>query len=209
MKLTGRFSFIGVVLLAAGRSERMGRPKLLLPWGATSLIGHLIEQWSGLGVGQIRVVCAADDAGIQRELDRISFARNERIFNSSPERGMFSSIQCAAASKGWPPAVTHVAVALGDQPHLRRETLASVLEFSAARPGAICQPRFAGHRRHPVVLPAEVFAELASARVLSLKEFLESLSGRTEFCEVNDAGLALDIDRPEDYQEALRQFSNG
>ena len=36
---------VGVVILAAGRSRRMGKPKLLLPWGETSVLGHLIRQW--------------------------------------------------------------------------------------------------------------------------------------------------------------------
>ena len=40
---------VGVVILAAGRSARMGRPKLLLPWGETSVLGHLIKQWQALG----------------------------------------------------------------------------------------------------------------------------------------------------------------
>ena len=39
----------GVIILAAGASSRMGRPKMLLPWGATSVLGHLIGQWQTLG----------------------------------------------------------------------------------------------------------------------------------------------------------------
>ena len=47
----------GVVILGAGASTRMGRPKLLLPWGDTSIIGHLLGQWRGLGARPIAVVC--------------------------------------------------------------------------------------------------------------------------------------------------------
>src|SRR5437764_10462403 len=92
---------LGAVILAAGRSSRMGRPKLLLPWGATSALGHLIEQWRKLGAHQIAVVCAAGDTGMQAELDRLKFPIECRIFNEAPERGMFSSIQCAARWSGW------------------------------------------------------------------------------------------------------------
>ena len=42
----------GVVILAAGASSRMGKPKLVLPWGKTSVLGHLIEQWKQAG-GQL------------------------------------------------------------------------------------------------------------------------------------------------------------
>jgi len=44
-RLAAERSFaVGVVILAAGRSARMGRPKLLLPWGGTSVLGHLLAQ---------------------------------------------------------------------------------------------------------------------------------------------------------------------
>ena len=52
---------LGVVFLGAGASARMGRPKLLLPWGGTSILGHLIGQWRALAAEQIAVVGAARD----------------------------------------------------------------------------------------------------------------------------------------------------
>src|SRR5690349_18959505 len=92
---------LGVILLGAGRSQRMGRPKLLLPWGDTSIIGHLINQWGALRAEQVTVVCASSDSLIHTELDRLQFSVDNRILNPAPERGMFSSIQCAAQWPGW------------------------------------------------------------------------------------------------------------
>src|SRR5437868_3705961 len=86
----------GTIILAAGRSRRMGQPKLLLPWGRTSVLGHLIEQWNRLGAEQLAVVSAADDAAIHAELERRGFPSKNRIYNPDPDRGMFSSIQSAA-----------------------------------------------------------------------------------------------------------------
>ena len=206
MTTSGRFGFAALLVLAAGRSERMGQPKLLLPWGHNSIVGHLLEQWNQIGVGQIAVVCAEGDARMQQELDRLGVSAGDRIFNPAPERGMFSSIQCAAGWSGWGDRISHVVIALGDQPHLRRQTLESLLAFSAARPGAICQPLFSGHRRHPVVLPRARFVEAAQSAAGRLKEFLASLPEGIEGCELNDPGLALDIDRPGDYEEAVRKF---
>src|SRR5437763_13333350 len=97
---TGSEMLLGAVILAAGRSSRMGRPKLLLPWGETSVLGHLVEQWRMLRAQQIAVVCAAGDDGIQKELNRLMFPVECRIFNETPERGMFSSVQCAAQWAG-------------------------------------------------------------------------------------------------------------
>jgi molybdenum cofactor cytidylyltransferase len=195
---------VGLVLLAAGFSRRMGKPKLLLPWGATSVLGHLLQQWQRLRAGQTAVVCGIGDAPMQAELDRLSFPMANRIMNPAPERGMFSSIQCAAGWPGWDAGVTHWAIALGDQPHLRPETLEAVLAFSAAHPQRVCQPRYAGHRRHPVVLPRSAFKDLAVSKTTSLKEFLDSRAA--VYYEATDPGLAVDIDVPEDYERAIEMW---
>ena len=131
MNLALRF---GVVILGAGASSRMGRPKLLLPWGTTSILGHLISQWQRLSAEQIGLVCAAGQAAMDVELDRLNFATEFRILNPDPARGMFSSIQCAAQWKGWRAGLSHWAVALGDQPHLKETTLKQMLEFAASHP---------------------------------------------------------------------------
>jgi molybdenum cofactor cytidylyltransferase len=193
----------GAVILAAGRSVRMGRPKLLLPWGGTSVLGHLLAQWRALGVRQIAVVCAADDESTARELDRLGFPAGERIYNPAPERGMFSSLQAAAQWQGWNASLTHWAIVLGDQPHLRHETLRRVLDFSATHPAEVCQPARTGHPRHPVILPRPEFLRLGACASADLKEFLASMPHPPTLCEMDDPGLDLDMDRPEDYAGLL------
>src|SRR5229473_6847631 len=100
MDSSGNFIF-GVIILAAGRSTRMGRPKLLLPWGPTSILGHLIQLWQGLGAAQVVVVHAADDLVMLAELDRLPFSAYDRVANPDPDRGMFGSILCAARWRSW------------------------------------------------------------------------------------------------------------
>jgi molybdenum cofactor cytidylyltransferase len=117
---------------------------------------------------------------------------------------MFSSIQCAAGWVGWKPGLTHWAIVLGDQPHLSLATLEAIIDFSAANTTKVCQPRKDGHRYHPVALPKDVFEGLASSTATDLKEFLGSCE--TAYCEMADAGLELDIDRPEDYQKAMEMW---
>ena len=200
----GRAFAIGVIILAAGRSTRMGKPKLLLPWGKTSVLGRLIAQWQVLRAKQIAVVCAPGDLAIQAEMDRLGFPALNRIFNPNPQRGMFSSIQCAAQWPAWQAALTHWAIVLGDQPHLRRQTLRRVLDFSAAQPGRVCQPALRGHGRHPVLLPKSVFRQLAASTAATLKAFLTARRRQVALCELDDPGLELDIDRPEDYEKARK-----
>ena len=191
---------LAAVILGAGRSVRMGRPKLLLPWGKTSVLGHLLRQWSSAGVAQIGLVHAARDSGMLKELNRLGVSTKDRIENPNPDRGMFSSIVCAARSPFWSSLLTHWAIALGDQPHLKLESLRQLLEFAKYHPDNVSQPMRNGKRRHPVVIPKSIFLKLASSSSNSLKEFLSTheVSG----FECDDPGLDLDMDTPEDYRQA-------
>jgi molybdenum cofactor cytidylyltransferase len=192
---------LGVVILAAGRSRRMGRPKLLLAWENTTVLGHLLTQWQALSPRQIAVVSALDDQPLSAELDRLGVPPANRVPNPAPDRGMFSSVQCAANWDRWREGITHWAIVLGDQPHLRIETLRQIVEFSASHPEKICQPARAGRPRHPVLLPKAAFRELARSHAENLKAFLAAAD--PALLELDDLGLDLDIDLPEDYQKAL------
>jgi molybdenum cofactor cytidylyltransferase len=195
----------GTIILAAGASRRMGVPKVLLPWGATSVLGHLIGLWQKLGAEQVAVVHAANRA-IEAELDRLAFPIHNRILNPAPERGMFSSIQCAANWPGWKPHLTHWLITLGDQPHLRAQTLQALLDFGAAHPGRICQPGRQGRPRHPVLLPNDAFAQLRDSPAAHLQDFLQAQPGQSAAFESDDPGLDLDLDYSADYQQAISQL---
>ena len=204
--IANRFAF-GMVLLAAGRSSRMGQPKLLLPWGGTSVLGHLLAQWNCLGARQTGVVCGAGDDALAAELERLEFPAAGRIYNPAPERGMFSSIQAASHWSGWNIDLTHWAIVLGDQPHLRPETLSGLISFSAAHPDQVCQPARVGHGRHPVFFPRPVFSRLGQSQAADLKEFLAVSAGALALWESQDEELDLDMDRPEDYSKLLKRIT--
>jgi molybdenum cofactor cytidylyltransferase len=197
---------LGVVILAAGASSRMGRPKLLLPWGGKSVLEHLIFQWHRLGAGQIGVVIAAKTSPMREELDRLGVRHSNRIVNPRPEDGMFSSIQSAGRWPDWNPTLTHWAIVLGDQPHLSLETLRRLVEFSASQGEKVCQPSFRGRAKHPVILPRIVFQEVAKSDAANLKRFLEKRGPKVSQLELDDPGLDLDLDTPADYVKVKRLY---
>jgi len=204
------FNQFGVVILGAGASSRMGRPKLLLPWNGTTVVGQLVAQWRQLGTGQIAVVMRPGDAELGAELDRLELPKADRIQNPQPERGMFSSIVCSANWDGWRTEITNWAIVLGDQPHLQLETLRSLLKFAAQNREAICQPMFGGRTKHPVILPSAAWESLKDSRADTLKSFLNLAPCPSVQCGINDPGLTLDLDTPEDYKrlQALIQKSH-
>jgi len=189
----------GVIILAAGRSSRMGRPKLLLSWGKTSIVEHLVRQWREIGAAQIAIVKAATDLDLKGACAGVPC-----IINPAPERGMFSSIQCAAQWPNWNPILNHWVIALGDQPHLRDTTLQQLVEVARQHPNDICQPARGGRARHPVVLPESVFHRIPATTAGNLKEFLSSVPEARRNIEIDDPGLDLDIDTPEDYERAKK-----
>jgi molybdenum cofactor cytidylyltransferase len=198
--MNGGINF-GVAILAAGASVRMGRPKMLLPWEGSSVIGHVLQVWSEeLGAAQIAVVCAPAPSPVPGELDRIGFPARNRITNPAPERGMFSSIQAAASWSGWNAGLTHIAVTLGDQPHVRVETLRKLLEAVQRNPNTILQPCFNGRPKHPIIFHITDFRSLAETKHETLRDFL-AVSKRT-LVDVDDSGLNLDLDYPADYEKA-------
>jgi molybdenum cofactor cytidylyltransferase len=198
---------LAVVILAAGRSRRMGQPKMLLPWRGTSVLGHLLMTWKDLPQAQLAVVVAQGDSMLAGELDRLTFPAEHRIENPLPDEGMFSSVQCAARWGNWRAELTHWAIVLGDQPHLPGATLAAVISWSVQHPTLVCQPTFQSHRRHPVILPRAVFLTAASSGAETLRDFLADIPA--SYCALEDPGLGLDLDSPEDYRAAVRRYSAG
>ena len=117
---------------------------------------------------------------------------------------MFSSIQCAAQWSGWETGLTHMVVTLGDQPHLQRSALTGLIKAGAKMPSRVCQPAIGGRAKHPVLLPWPDFEELQTSSRPTLAHFLQERQQRRHLVEMDDPGLNLDIDTPDDYRQALK-----
>src|SRR2546430_16245310 len=91
----GRQFNFGVVILGAGASSRMGKPKLLLPWGKTSGLGHLIAQWQALNANQIAVVHAAGVQAIPAALDHREFLVANPLADLQADAGLVWPGHCA------------------------------------------------------------------------------------------------------------------
>lgn len=192
--------YLAAVILGAGRSRRMGKPKLLLPWHGSTILAHEIEMWRQLGA-DVHVVCGPRPDPVEDELDRLHIPEEARIVNPNPTEPMFSSIRCAARAE-WHDGITHFAIILGDQPHLKKSTFQKLLHIAEEEFDSICQPRHDGHFGHPVILPRKYFDELADTKLDVLSDFLDDHD--VEPCDVDDPGLELDIDVAADYEKALR-----
>ncbi len=184
---------IGIVT-AAGSAERFGGRKLLVPIDGEPLLDRTIGSLLDGGVDEIIVVVPKGSTELERDVNAFLDARVRPIENPDPSRGMFSSIQEAAAEVDGDAIV----VLPGDMPFVRSETVAALLGAYARRP-AIISPRYEGKRGHPVVLPAALRDEIRAADPRSnLHEIIKKHQNERVDVDVADRGVVRDVDTPED-----------
>jgi molybdenum cofactor cytidylyltransferase len=193
-----------VAILAAGESKRMGQPKLCLTWGETTILGHLLDQWREAGAENILVVHAPGENPVTRELDRLGIPTNQRAANLAMKRGMMGSVVTAARYALQDEALTHLVIALGDQPHLRTETLRELLRACAASPGKLVRIVHQGKPGHPLALPAPMLTELSATLSETLRDFLRLKEMPVCDLTSDDSGVLVDLDTPDDYARATR-----
>ena len=194
-----------VAILAAGESRRMGSPKLCLPWNGTTVLDHLLRQWHEAGAEKILVIHPSEDSSpVVQELERLKIPTEMRAPTGAFERGMMGSVVTAAGRGLRDSEISHLIIALGDQPHLRRETLQRMLEVCGQHPEKIIRTVFQGKSGHPLALPASLLPDLASSDSASLRDFLDSSKSPACNLTCNDSGVLLDVDTPADYQEMRR-----
>ena len=185
---------IGLVLLAAGASRRMGQPKGLLPYGGATLIRHAAGVALASGCAPVVVVLgfAADRLG--RELDGLPV---RVVANSDWDRGLGSSIRAGVGAVVADPAVGAVLVMLADQPRVDPAALAALVARHRADPGALVAADYGGSGGVPAIFPRAAFPALLG---LPDDRGAQTLIRATPLPVVLVPGLDLaDVDTPGDY----------
>jgi len=174
---------VGVVL-AAGRSSRLGFPKALAELEGETFVARAIRTLTEGGCGEVCVVVAPPHgATIEAVLPGVPV-----VHNPEPDRGMLSSLQVGL---GWAvsrPELGGVLFSLVDHPRLRASTVRCLIAAGTRR---ALRPVFAGRGGHPVLLdPGAVRDLLAAEPTASIRDVL----GTLEDLEVDDPGVVDDID---------------
>ena len=193
---------ISGIVLAAGLSSRMGRPKLLLDWGGQPVIRRAVERVAAGGVDDLLVVVGHEGEAVRKALSGlpVRFVRNP-----NPEAGQGSSIACGVSALQ--PSVEATLIALGDQPTLPPEVIPRLLE-SFRQPGKpIVVPGYRGVQGNPVLFAAAVFPELrALTGDRSARTVVEKDPARVSLVTF-DVQMPADLDTLEEY-ERLRPKGN-
>ena len=187
---------IAGILLAAGNSIRMGRPKALLTFNGVSFIDTILNNLQSSGYQPI--ISILGEAG-DTICECTSVNNYECWYNSNPQEGMLSSLKIAI--EHLPQECEGFVLALVDHPAVHRLTYQKLFESAAAAPDRIIIPQFYGKKGHPVYFGRRYFQQLLDtpneqgARIVVHRNHRDIY-----FMPVEDAAILQDIDTPEEYQ---------
>lgn len=184
------------LVLAAGRSRRMGSAKLTLPWRDGTVVESVVAALRGGGVGRILVVVGGDREAIEVALagSGVDFVENPRYADGE----MLGSIQVGLRAMG--DEATAVLLTPGDLPAIQPATVRALIEAWRASEDALCVPVYGNRRGHPVLLPRRTWPQvIALGPAESLRSYLRLHKAELRTVEVSDPGIHADIDSPEDY----------
>lgn len=192
------------VVLAAGESARMGRPKPLLSYGGETFLERILRTLGQLEGLDARVVVLGHEATrIRREVD---FDDAVVLTHRGYRQGMLSSLRAGArAALKELPDLEALMVCLVDQPLVQAETYAALLNAFQPDKDDVVIASYSGEHGHPVVLSRGLAERVASeSRSGSLSELIESYAQRRRYLDCDDPAVTQNINTPEAF-DALTQ----
>lgn len=198
-------SLAGVVL-AAGRSARMGSPKALLDFLGLPFVVRIMEALEALEVKTRVVVLGPDAPRIQPVLAGHDCMIVE---NPEPETGPIASLRGALRALQ-PVQPTAVLVWPVDLPHVRVTTIERLLEAHRRTQGSIVLPLVEERRGHPVIWGSALFEELLQSSAASregARAILHSHARDIVTVPVDDPAVIDQVNTPDDYERLVREWN--
>lgn len=193
---------VPAIVLAAGASARMGTPKLALTIRGRTLLEHTLAAVRKSAVSEIVVVLGSD---VERLLSLIPATGVRVVVNPAYQDGLSGSIRLGlrAARR---PADAYLIV-LGDEPFVAAGTMDRLIDSWRPRgPGAII-PTFRGRRGHPILVDRRLAPRIET---VAGDTGYRTLFRTTDVLEVpvEDPGILIDLDTPEDVETLSRQLKS-
>jgi molybdenum cofactor cytidylyltransferase len=190
---------VSAILLAAGLSQRMGAPKPLLPIQGRPAVVRCLESLRNSGIAEIVLVVNPEGGDI---VDAAKDIPARVAVNELPGSDMAASVRAGLELVNR--FAAGVLVCLCDHPLIRPETLESMILAHSRMPGTIIIPVYHGRKGHPTLFPRFVLEDLA--KVATLRDVIGQHSAKITLLDVDDEGVILDMDTPEDYRKILERY---
>jgi molybdenum cofactor cytidylyltransferase len=189
------------IVLAAGYSSRADAFKMTLPLGQMTVLEQTISKFEGL-CRRVIIIAGFQAEIIQEEMAKISSKNTysfqiKFVYNENFNQGMFSSIQKGCIEVNTPTFL----LTPGDCPLVKKETV----QLLAEQKGNVVIPSFNYKGGHPIKLSSEVKQKILETNPKSnLRAVLNGFEKK--YINVDDPGVLMDVDTPEDYQKAMDYY---
>ena len=194
---------IVAVVLAAGESSRMGRPKALLPIDGQTFIERIVAALKQTQVGKIIVILGHNASELEAKISHLPV---QILINTDYKQGQLSSLQLAVRELQADNDCDGMLVHLVDHPYLAPALVQEMIRRFYETEKRIIVPKFHGKRGHPVIFSNALFGELLSAPMdEGAKAVVNAHRAETLEIETQEEGIAVDIDTPELYQRHVRR----
>ena len=190
---------ISAILLAAGKSERMGAFKQLLPLGGKTFVESCVDNLLASSAAEVIVVTGHNESAVRQVLAgrRVRFA-----YNPNYQLGMATSIiRGFEAVSGTSAAVM---IALVDQPLVATAVIDKLISEYRASNSLILIPRHNGKRGHPILMSTRLKHDVESMDLSEgLRAVIETHALDISYVEVDSDSILVDFDYPEDYERII------
>jgi molybdenum cofactor cytidylyltransferase len=191
------------IVLAAGRSSRMGRPKaaLRLGSGGPTFAAAAVAALRDAGLGRVVVVAGAHPGAVRAAVPQLPGV--EVIDNPGWASGQLSSLLAGLAALD-APGLEAIAVTLVDVPLLRASTVAALVAAWRKTGAPIVRPAIGERHGHPVIFDRATFGALRAAPLdVGAKAVIAAFRHQVLDLATDDAGALRDIDTPDEYAALL------
>ena len=187
---------IAGLILAAGESSRMGTPKATLSFRGRTFLEVIVETLLEGGIERIVVVLGHGAREIERQ---VKLEPEQVVINPRYRSGQTSSLQAGLHALIADNAEAAV-LCLVDHPAVSAQTVRRMVATFRESGAAVVIPTYLGRRGHPVLLAQPLFAELLQlASDAGADSVVRRYRPATQFVEVEDEGVVIDVDNAEAY----------
>jgi len=189
---------VAIIILAAGSSVRMGQPKQLMAWGATTLLGNAIDAASQSNADAVFVVLGARAESIQTALEGLRF---KPIVNRDWENGMGSSIStgiCHIMDGGYSPDA--ILLMVGDQPFMDAAYLNKLIDTYHTGHAKIVATHYPSKLGVPAIFDSSYYNALGALKGEQGAGFLIK-KHQNDCVGLNAGKKVLDLDTVDEYRK--------
>jgi nicotine blue oxidoreductase len=194
---------IAGIVLAAGRSRRMGSPKAFLRWGDATFLERAVHALRDGGCGRVLVVAGPADDPVAGEIAAAARALGAGVaVNPDPASEQVDSLRAGLRVVGEDDGATAAVILPVDVPGVTADGVRAVIEAFTAAAAPVVQPYDGARHGHPVLFARALWPELLHG---DLPQGARTVihAHASHRAEVRVAAIAADVDTPDDYRRLL------